>query len=533
MENKTLHERLLEYYNISNEEFLCRKKLVDYRSFKDPFENSDFVKVVNKIKQSIQNKDNILIYGDYDVDGITSTTIFKGTILKLNGNVKTFIPNRYKEGYGLNKEIIDYAHQQNINLIICVDNGISKDEEIKYCKSLNIEVVIIDHHERLMENKLDNEYVFHQFESNFTSYNISAAFLSLLVSYGLLGYYDNYYICLAGLAVLSDCMPLKDMNLALLNNCISNLNEYKYKNLIYLIDGYSEDMIINYFQISVTIVSKLNSLGRMIENRSINKIVDYLLSDDIDFINNFIDKINKINSSKKEMVKNICSSIELPKSKYLLIVKDDIKIGLSGLLANRLLGDYDVVAVFSLNNEGIYVGSLRSETNYNLFTFLNNNNDILLSSGGHMQACGISLTKENMEIFKERFYKNISLCKEEDVVRKSIEFDDDMFCEESVKEIESFSPFGTDFEEPVISFKIKLDSLDLQKENNHLLYYVGKNKMVCLFNSLNKISKSISEIEEYCYKDLKYIKIYGRFISEYFRNIKQYKLIGNSYKLVK
>lgn len=523
MINKTLHEILLKHFNMTNEEFFNRKKLTELEYLKDPNLNSDFVNVISKLKQLIQDKKKILVYGDYDVDGITATTIFVKTLKSLNANVVYYIPSRYLDGYGLSKNIITKAIESGVNAIICVDNGISKYDEIDDCNKNNIDVIVIDHHEKMEKKELPTKYVFHQFESNFTSYNISAAFLSLFISFGLLNYYDPYCVTLAGIACYSDCMPLVEMNVCLVNLMLKYINQYRYKNLLKLIN--QEDKAeITTDDINFTIISKLNSLGRMIENRTLYKIVDYLLTDNEQSMDSFVKQIDNINNNKKDYVKEFVSNFKSYDDMVLFVVSDSLKLGLTGLIATRMLDKYDISCVFALNIDNNYVGSLRSNEGYNLLELIEKNKDLITQFGGHKNACGVTISKENIKEFETRFKQSAKSQKTSLQNDNYILSNFDLLSEDCYETLMEFRPFGEQFSEPEFALDVNLKDLNLHRTDNHLIYRIDQTRSVVFFNILNKINDKL-ESEN----DNKKLRIIGKLEKSIFKNKAQYQLKGSSF----
>ncbi|MFA6830637.1 MAG: DHH family phosphoesterase, partial [Bacilli bacterium] len=224
-----------------------------------PYDLPDFVKVVNRIKESISKHEKVVVYGDYDVDGLTSTAIMVKTLLQLGLKSGYFIPSRYHEGYGLCISRVEDFIKKGYQTIITVDNGISAFEAIDYAKSKGLEVIVIDHHE--IQEKLPNtDYIFHQNLSGFIDYNCSAASLAFFVCSYLLGGFDYYLATMAGIAVFSDVMPLIGNNLELAKISLFAMKKFRYPNLISL--NTSDEISYDYY--SFVLIPSLNSVGRIL-----------------------------------------------------------------------------------------------------------------------------------------------------------------------------------------------------------------------------------------------------------------------------
>ena len=230
---------------------------------------------VSFILKAISEKKKIAIYGDYDVDGICSVSILYRTFNLLNYEVGYYVPNRYKDGYGLSIDIVRQMKNKGYNLIICVDNGIKAFEAIDEAKKLGIKIIVLDHHQK-DEKFPDFDLLLHPQYSNFSEYNMCAASICYYLSKALLAREDEKCLALAGIATVGDVMPMISQNKLIVHKAISYLNKYKYKAIDLLNSDnkrYDENLI------GMQIVPKLNSIGRMCNDTSINKLVKYLVTE--------------------------------------------------------------------------------------------------------------------------------------------------------------------------------------------------------------------------------------------------------------
>ena len=185
---KEILRKLKDYYFLSDSEFEERIAVPSVSDLPNPFIlYSDFHLLIDKLKEYIKENKKIVVYGDYDVDGLTSTSILVGTLQIMGVTPGYYIPSRYIDGYGINKTRVDQFIAKGYEVIITVDNGISEVETIDYAKSKGLEVIVIDHHEVTKDVLPNADFIFHQYICNISNYNISAAFLALMVSYGILG----------------------------------------------------------------------------------------------------------------------------------------------------------------------------------------------------------------------------------------------------------------------------------------------------------------------------------------------------------
>ena len=271
---KEILRKLKDYYSLSDSEFEERIAVPSVSDLPNPFIlYSDFHLLIDKLKEYIKENKKIVVYGDYDVDGLTSTSILVGTLQIMGVTPGYYIPSRYIDGYGINKTRVDQFIAKGYEVIITVDNGISEVETIDYAKSKGLEVIVIDHHEVTKDVLPNADFIFHQYICNISNYNISAAFLALMVSYGILGEYNEYFITLAGLAVFSDSMPVIHANLTLARLSLYYVNKYKYLQFTSLLNVVPTEITEEDYNYQV--IPALNSVGRVDKTIWINNIVKY------------------------------------------------------------------------------------------------------------------------------------------------------------------------------------------------------------------------------------------------------------------
>ena len=320
----SLFERLLEYFHISEDEY---KELIAPVSIESFAMNQKFERMedaVRLVKDAIENKDKIFIYGDYDADGIMSTSIIAKSILKLGVVPSFYIPNRYKDGYGLTLQKAEGIASQGVKLVITVDNGISANEGIAYLKEKGIKVLVIDHH--TVPAELPNaDVIIHPTYSKFGTIASSAGFVSFMFSWALLGYFDKYLSCLAAISVVSDMMPLVDYNRRFLRLVFSSYTEGEF----YAIDLLKESGPFDENAIGMRIAPKINALGRLLDDNSINNIVRYFVTSDIEKINRLHSWIIQNNEKRKEESRLAAESdLDINEDDAAIIVVADVKEGL-------------------------------------------------------------------------------------------------------------------------------------------------------------------------------------------------------------
>ena len=201
-------EKILNYYNLSEEDYKELTRPVNELDLPDFNAPPDMKKIKERIFKAIENKEKIIIYGDYDCDGICSTAIMMKTFEKLGYNVDFYIPTRYHDGYGLSVDNVLKIKKANFNLIITVDNGVCQNEAIDKANELGMDVIVIDHHEP-GEKMINALGIIHPIISHISDVSGCGGFMSLITSASLLGSYDPYLVTLAGLSTISDMMDLQ------------------------------------------------------------------------------------------------------------------------------------------------------------------------------------------------------------------------------------------------------------------------------------------------------------------------------------
>lgn len=513
-----LLNKLLSLYNLSNEDYILMSRPIDEISLKDPLKINGMDKVKTRIEKAILNKEKIIVYGDYDCDGITATSIMVKTFKMLGYPISYYIPSRYIDGYGLNEINVLKIAKNGFNLIICVDNGISANEAIKKANEYGIDVIVIDHHE-IPENPVDAYGVIHPIVSDISPIVGSGGYMSLFVSAALLGKYDDYLVTLAGLSTVSDLMELKDYNRDVVRLALDKLSRNHYLPLIKLIDSSN----ITEKTFGLEIAPKINAVGRIVEDEKINRLVRYLTSDNQDEINALSEWIISINDERKTIMKDTIDCLPSIEDDYGICIETNMKEGLVGLISNRLLGQYNkpsIVFTNDSNNPDILKGSIRSKKGFNVVKSFKSLEKYIVSGGGHALAGGLSIKKSDLESFKKDF--NL-LCQQypiEKEIDKSIEITVNDVSKVTYDLVRSFAPFGMGFEEPEFVIKnLRTRSLKFNASGTTLSTPLTLRSKLLGFNMLQ------SEIKSY-----DFINIYGSlYLSEY-RGIQSVDFRINKYE---
>ncbi len=474
--------KLLEYYDISYNSYLNMIKEPKYESLKDPSFFNGIEEISSYLKRSIDENKKILIYGDYDCDGIMATSIIFNMLNQYKGYVPGFyIPNREIDGYGLNKKNIERFKELNYNIIICVDNGITLVEEIDYLNSLNMECVVIDHHTK--EEKLPNaKYILHPIVSNFGTINMSAGGVSFYLSRVFLNRDDDYLATLGMISTLSDLMELKEYNRELVRIGLRNLNNNKYLNIVSLLNNPST---ITETDLSMILIPKVNAIGRIALDNSLFDIVRYFTTDSASTILKRVVWIEDINNKRKDLINEAMIGITVDDSMPSIIEKLDIKEGLCGLVANKFLEKYKKPTIIFVDGqkENVLKGSIRSKQGFNVVKAFEELKDLLLSSGGHAQAGGLSIKKEDFEIFKERFNK---IASDHQFIKEDKKAIDINLSEINLKNIEimnTLRPFGMGFNKPIFEIdSFNSSKFTFSRDHKHIITNLNFQSSLVYFN---------------------------------------------------
>ena len=488
-------QKILDYYSLGEEEYqklTCPLSELTLPDFNAP---PDTAKIKERIFKAIENNEKIIIYGDYDCDGICSTTIMVKTFNKLGYKVAYYIPIRYLDGYGLNVNNVIKMKEAGFSLIITVDNGISQHEAIDKANELGMDVIVIDHHE-VPEESVNALGIIHPSVSHISEEFGCGAFMSLITSAALLGSYDPYLLTLAGLATISDMMELKGFNRSVVRLALENLRKYRYSPLVSLL----ESEVITEKSFGLDIAPKINAVGRLVDDKNINLLVRYLLSEDPDEIFKISSWIKNTNELRKTLTKEAVEA--LPKDMFDeegIVLKLDIKEGLIGLIANRLLGEYNVPCIIfteDSTNKDFLKGSIRSKEGFNVQKSFESLSKYMVGGGGHALAGGLTIKGEDFEAFKHDFIELCKIYKFTKVEPPSIELklQDVNFTNYAI--LREFSPFGIGFPEPLFSLKdLPTKSLQFISFGKHLSTPISINSKILGFNMPESEIKSHLSID--------------------------------------
>lgn len=448
-----LLERLLTYYGLTREEY---EKLILPPSFRSiPLIDGHPIvkKAIERLTKARDAKEKILIYGDYDADGVCSASILLRSFKEFGIDASGYLPSRYLDGYGLTVENVKKIAAKGFSIIFTCDNGVTAHDALKCAKELGVEVIILDHHE-FDDVEPECDIVIHPETISYGEYPISAGYLSFVFSVALLGRVDNYLLVLGALSTISDMMPIRGHNREIVRLMLEIMNSEPPEVITLLTDK-------RYFEVAtfqMEICPKINAVGRLEKGTEINRLLHYFANDNADKIK-LAQYFNEVNDRRKEITKEAEESIEINENDEAIVVKANMPEGLNGLLASKLLATYrKPVCVFSEMNKdpNVLVGSLRSEEGFDVVKALEEVRVPLLSKGGHPFAAGVSIKKEDFEGFKKDILFSAIKHKLAPKAKNLIPLSLNECTMQSFRIIESFGPFGFDYESP----KFLLSGLD-------------------------------------------------------------------------
>ncbi len=455
----------------------------DSSALGDPYLFKAMDYTIARIGKAILQKERITVYGDYDVDGITATSLMVKVIRELDGVVDYYIPNRFDEGYGVNSSAVEKIANRGTKLIITVDTGITAVDEVEYAKKLGIEVIITDHHECqaalpkatiVNPKQPDSGYPFPHLAGVGVVYKIACA---LDARYGK-GDGARRYAPLAAIGTVADIMPLIGENRYIVRSGLADLRDTGCMGLDKMIERCLGEKPIDTAAISFMIAPRINAAGRL---GNAETGVELLITEDKTRAEEIVDQLCKENNRRQEIENRILTdAIAMmekdplaDKRSAIVLWQKDWHNGVVGIVASRLKDRYmKPCFLFSLNEE-FAKGSGRSVQPFNLFDALTNISDTCEKFGGHTLAAGVLVKRNRLREFRD------ALCKEVDRFLKTNTFDCsiDIDCElqdgdlnlNNIKALDSLAPFGRKNSLPIFCMRrVRLLGATPTANGNHM-----------------------------------------------------------------
>ncbi|WP_281951864.1 single-stranded-DNA-specific exonuclease RecJ [Nitrosophilus kaiyonis] len=484
---------------------------VKLSSLPSPHSLKDAKKASLRVKKAIENREKIAIVGDYDVDGVVSTSIMKEFFEIIDYPVTIKIPNRFKDGYGISRSIIE---KLDCDLIITVDNGISAIDAANYCKEKGIDLIITDHH--TPSKNLPDAYAIinpKQDSCNFEYPDICGAqvawfFIAQLKKELNINIDMKRFLDILAIAIIADVMPLKHINRSLVQAGIKYFQKSQRPSIEFLRKTLKKNEF-NAEDFGFVIAPILNSAGRM-DDASI--ALKFLTSKNSLESSVYYGRLLALNSQRKMEEKRVFQEAisQIDDKNFICAVGEDWNEGVVGIVAARLVSKYKKPSFVLTKSEEFYKGSGRSFANVDLFSLLDKNREYLEKFGGHKKAAGLTIKPENLDIFKREFENSIKKLKKEDWIESDEVMGELEFSEvdwELLKILESFAPYGESNPMPKFAaYNVEVIESRMVGENgDHLLMTLRQEDRffkAIKFRQIENINKNYIDIIYYPIKNI-------------------------------
>ena len=486
-------KKLLESKSITDDESI--KALLDETIINhNPWLLSDMEKAVTRINEAIDKNERILVYGDYDADGVTSTTILVNTLQTLGAEVGWYIPNRFSEGYGPNELAFRNAYDEGVSLIITVDNGIQGHKEIEMVQKLGVDVIVTDHHEigRTLPEAYAIVHPMHP-EYEYPFHFLCGAGVAYKLSQVLLENPPNYFVSLAAIGTIADLVSMTDENRSIVKQGLSFLNQNCPIQIKALLNQAGYNDTINEETVGFIIGPRLNAVGRL-EDASL--AAELLMTEDEEEAEFLAEQVEHFNVERKEIVAQITDeALAIAEEKvnngnqFLLLAKENWHEGVLGIVASKIVETYALpTLILNIDLEQNHAkGSARSIEQVSMFEILSAHQDLISKFGGHHMAAGMTMEIDYIESLEQglndwmfKLSEHTSL---EPTKHVSVKLEENDISINNIRDIQRLSPFGTDFEKPLLEIDDNevVDVRAIGKDKNHLKLVTGQLQLQSLF----------------------------------------------------
>lgn len=424
----------------------------------DPFLMQDMEKAVVRLVDAIDKGEKIMVFGDYDVDGTTSTAMMYQFLSNFTDRLEYYIPDRFKEGYGISGASIDHAKSQGITLIIALDCGITSVDLVAHAATMGIDYIICDHHlpgpiipnaaAVLNPKREDCSYPYKELCGCGVGFKLAQAYIVYKdLDIGL----ANRYLDLVAIAIGADIVPIDGENRTLCYFGMEQIRKNPSIGIQAMVANFKNPILETISDVVFRIAPRINAAGRM---KSGKLAVQLLVESNKEKAIQIAESIEGENTTRKDLDKQITDSAkeelnENPENHNLystVVCREGWHKGVVGIVASRLIEQYYRPTIVLVEKDGMVTGSARSVGKFNIHGAIGSCSDLLENFGGHHMAAGLTLKKENLEAFKERFEKKVKeTITEEDlipVLTYDCEIDLDQITPKNLTIIEQMRPFG-------------------------------------------------------------------------------------------
>jgi single-stranded-DNA-specific exonuclease len=474
----------------------------------DPFLMKDMDTAVLRIQSAIKNNEKILVYGDYDVDGTTSVALVYSFLFKFYKNVEYYLPDRYKEGYGISTQGIEFAAENGFKLIIALDCGIKSIDKVGYAKSLGVDFIICDHHRPGIElppavavldpKRSDDHYPFDELSGCGIGFKLITAYaIRNKIPFSEV----EEYLDLVAISIAADIVPLIGENRVLVHFGLKRLNQQprhgirailEMENVPMLFDEQADGSKINHrYNLTVSdmvfiIGPRINAAGRIHDARH---AVDLLISDNKSIAKTNSIRIKEHNEERKtldvritqEAIQHIQNDRVYTQRKSTVLYNPTWHKGVIGIVASRITEKYYKPTIILTESNGMATGSARSVKDFDIYNAIESCSDLLDQFGGHMYAAGLTMKLENIDEFIRRFEEVVSSTIEERMLTQEIEIDAKLNLIEITPSffnvLRQFAPFGPGNMNPVfLSEGVRDTGMSRVVGSNHLRINIAEDQ---------------------------------------------------------
>ncbi len=424
--------------------------------------------VIERIKFAIDNGESVLIYGDYDCDGVCGTSILYNYFKSKGVNVNCFLPNRHTDGYGLSIETLEKLAEEYLSdLLITVDCGITSVEEVKYAReTLGFDVIVTDHHEP--GEVLPDCLIFNPKLSDCNSFTqLCGAGVALRIVEGLGGSSEmEKYLDIAAIATVADVVPLVGDNRIITYSGLKAINSYNARRGIKMLAQSCVAGEITAFDIAFKLAPRINSVGRLSDA---NGVLDLFCTDDNFLLTNVVNELNESNAKRMELTNDLTDycyqmlkNFDFEENAVIVLNNAYWDDGIIGIVAARITERFHRPTILITKSGEVFKGSGRSIKGLNIYKYVSMCSDMLTKFGGHAMACGISIKEENIVLFAKKLNELIKADFDMSYFSKKIKYDIDMADVDSAidmaRGLKMLEPCGEG--NPGIRFKESIKSKD-------------------------------------------------------------------------
>jgi single-stranded-DNA-specific exonuclease len=455
-------------------------------SLHDPFLMKDMDKAAGRLSAAIRNHEKIVIYGDYDVDGTTATSILYLFLKGFGLQVDYYIPHRFKEGYGINPDGIRFAIAQNADLIVSVDCGITAIEEALYAKEQGIDLIICDHHTVgdqipdavavLDPKRPDCSYPFDGLSGAGVGFKLVQGTVKQL---GLPDSLSDQFLDLVAISIASDIVPIVDENRTLMRRGLELINTRPRIGIKSLLEKIKiPPGSVNTSSIVFSIGPRINAAGRMGDATT---AVELMIAEDVQSAVKYAAELESVNIRRRDTdSETMTQALDMLEADYnvdelssMVLHNPDWHLGVIGIVASRLVDTYYRPTIMLSTVEGKIKGSARSIKGFNIYDALKQCEDLLEQFGGHEFAAGLTMDQDNLEEFRQRMDTIAYSMLSENDFKPELQIDSELDLEKLDmkfwKLLSQFEPFGPGNMRPVfVSRDICIDGVPAIVGNGHL-----------------------------------------------------------------